>query len=121
MKTFGHIIGKEEITASAETFQSIDPYTGDPRATFPLGGAPQAELAAAGAPSAKARGPRMGRAERRSDPALLRDLILAWMPTIKPPCARDLRKSGLSSGQRAARRTGCGPATLGTSASLCVW
>jgi len=94
METYGHVVDGEEITVAAETFHSIDPYTGQAWATFPLGGAPEADLAVAAARRAFDHGPwpRMGRAERGALLHRFADLILEHADELALADTRDMGK-----------------------------
>ncbi|MFC9356033.1 aldehyde dehydrogenase [Rhodococcus sp. NPDC057014] len=95
METFGHVIdGREEQSESAESFTSIDPYTGEPWAQFPVGGATEVDRAVAAARRAFAEGPwpRMTRAERKRIIHRFADLIEAHAEELALADTRDMGK-----------------------------
>ncbi|PWU55468.1 5-carboxymethyl-2-hydroxymuconate semialdehyde dehydrogenase [Micromonospora globispora] len=95
METFGHIIdGEEVLSRSGETFDSVDPYTGQAWARFPLGGAAEAALAVAAARRAfnDGRWSGLGRGRRRSILHRFADLILEHADELALADTRDMGK-----------------------------
>ncbi|MCK6212231.1 aldehyde dehydrogenase [Georgenia sp. EYE_87] len=93
--TFGHVIGGYEVpSADGATFDSVDPYTGQVWARFPLGGKAEADLAVAAARRAFDEGPwpRMGRRERQAILARFADLILEHGDELALADTRDMGK-----------------------------
>ena len=95
IEVFGHVIdGREVMSADGATFDSVDPYTGEVWARFPLGGAAEADLAVAAARRAFDEGPwpRMGRRERREILTRFAELILAHGDELALADTRDMGK-----------------------------
>ena len=92
---FGHIIdGKEVQSTSGEVFTSIDPYTREPWAVFPLGSNAEADLAVAAARRAFDEGPwpRMTASERRTLLHRFADLIELHGEELAMADTRDMGK-----------------------------